>query len=228
MKVGIIVLCRFSSTRLPGKILAEINGKAVLTYILERLKASKYSDGVVVATSVSASDDPIAKYCEDREIKCFRGSLQDVSQRFAECANQNQFDFAVRINGDNIFTDATLVDQAIDIAVKENYDFVSNVDGRTFPTGMSVEVIKTSFYKNLMDQLNSPEFKEHVTLWLYQHPKAGSFKYFYNDSIPAAHGLKLALDCKEDLNFVTLLLQKMNKPHTAYGWKEIVKLAAND
>ncbi len=228
MKAGIIVLCRYSSTRLPGKILKEINGKPVLTYILERLEKSKYSDGIVIATSDSSSDDPIANYCKDRGVNCFRGSLEDVSERFLACAQQNHFDFATRVNGDNLFTDPVLVDQAIDIALEGNYDFVSNVDQRTYPTGMSVEVVKTSFYEKIISQFDALEFREHVTLWLYRHPASGNFKYFYNDSFTDAHGLKLALDCEEDLNFVSLLLQKMDKPHIEYGWQEIVKLATNE
>ncbi len=228
MNVGIIVLCRFNSSRLPGKILKEIEGKPVLTYILERLKKSNYSDGIVVATSDSTADDPIARYCEDHDVNCFRGSLDNVSERFATCAAKNQFDVVTRVNGDNLFTDPVLVDQAIELAIEGDYDFVSNVDGRTFPTGMSVEVIKTSFYEKVLKQFNSPDHLEHVTLWLYQHPDSGQFKYIYNDTHPKAHGLKLALDCEEDLNFVSLLLQKMDRPHTAYGWKDIVKLITNE
>lgn len=228
MKVGIIVLCRYNSSRLPGKILKEIHGKPVLAYILERLADSAFSEGVVVATSASKSDDPIAAYCSKNSIRTFRGSLENVSERFAECAIQNKFDYAVRVNGDNIFTDSSLVDHAIQIAIDGQYDFVSNVDKRTYPTGMSVEVVKTSFYFGLLDKLDSPEYQEHVTLWFYQHPRSGRFKFFYNDSVLAAHGLKLALDCEEDLNFVSLLLQKMDKPHTAYSWQEIVKLVTNE
>ncbi|MEP5611379.1 MAG: hypothetical protein ABJP45_03985 [Cyclobacteriaceae bacterium] len=228
MKIGIIVLCRFNSSRLPGKILKEIEGKYVLTYILERLENSDYSEGVVVATSTSASDDPIAEYCQKNSINLFRGSLENVSDRFAQCAKQNDFEYAVRVNGDNLFTDARLVDQGVEIAVDGQYDFVSNVNNRTYPTGMSVEVVKTSFYLNLLDSFDSPTYREHVTSWLYEHPDSGLYKYFYNESMVAAHGLKLALDCEEDLNFVSLLLRNMDKPHTEYSWQEIVKLVANE
>jgi spore coat polysaccharide biosynthesis protein SpsF len=224
VKVGIIILCRFNSTRLPGKILKQIEGKEVLSYIIERLKLSKFAHEIIVATSSEISDDPIASFCEEHSIKFFRGSLHNVSQRFLDCALHHQLDYAVRVNGDNLFTDAELVDHAIKLITTEGFDFVSNVDRRTYPTGMSVEVVKTSFYHTMLPSFQKQEYKEHVTYYFYQHPESGNFKYFYNESLVTAQGLKLALDCEEDLNFVSLLLQKMDKPHTAYGWKEIVKL----
>lgn len=228
MKTGIIVLCRFNSSRLPGKILREIDGKPVLSYILERLQLSKHAKGIVVATSDQSSDDPIAKYCEHHSVSCYRGSLDNVSERFLECAQENQFDYATRINGDNLFADASLIDKAVDLAVEGSFDFVSNVDQRTFPTGMSVEVVQTSFYAEKFRLFSKAEFLEHVTLFFYKSPSVGKFHFFYNDDISTAHGLKLAVDCEEDLNFVSLLLQKMKKPHTQYSWEEIVSLATNE
>ncbi len=206
----------------------EIEGKPVLSYILERLQRSHHSDSVIVATSIAETDEPIVEYCRERGIEYFRGSLENVSDRFVQCALHYELDFATRINGDNLFTDPTLVDNAILLAKKGDYDFVSNVDGRTFPTGMSVEVVRTSFYRKVVDLFDSPAYHEHVTLWLYEHPESGEFKYIYNDSLPTAKGLNLALDCEEDLNFVSLLLRKMDKPHTVYGWEEIVKLIADE
>ncbi len=228
MKVGIIVLCRYSSSRLPGKILLNINDKPVLSYILERLKLSKYADGIVVATSNHSSDDQIKTYCQDHSTRVFRGSLDNVSQRFADCSSSNGFDYSIRINGDNLFTDPYLIDHAVELAIDGNYDFVSNVDGRTYPTGMSVEVIKTSFYEKIIEKFRLPSHSEHVTAYIYENPNIGLTRFFYNETLTRAHGLKLALDSEEDLNFVSLLINRMDKPHTDYSWEDIVKLATNE
>ncbi len=228
MRVGVIVLCRYNSSRLPGKILIDIHGKPVLAYILERLGGSRLASEIVVATSDQPADDPIEAYCNLHDVPVFRGSLDNVSQRFADCSRSFAFEYAVRINGDNLFTDTRLVDHAIGLATNNGYDLVSNVDRRTYPSGMSVEVVRTAFYDDLIRHFDKPEHFEHVTSYIYAHADAGRFHFFYNEEFRAAHRLKLALDCEDDLNFVSLLIQKMKKPHTEYAWEDIVKMATHD
>ena len=82
MKIGAIVICRYNSSRLPGKILKKINGKPILTYIIERLKCVQNLDDFIVATSINTTDQPIVDYCIKNQIKYFRGSLENVAERF--------------------------------------------------------------------------------------------------------------------------------------------------
>jgi spore coat polysaccharide biosynthesis protein SpsF len=105
MRIGIIVLCRYSSSRLPGKILLPLYGKPILEYILEKITSVVPKDSVVVCTSDLKTDDSISTYCTDKGYNCFRGSLDNVAQRFLNCADHYQFDYIVRINGDNLFLD---------------------------------------------------------------------------------------------------------------------------
>lgn len=224
MKVGIIVICRFNSSRLSGKILKEINGKPLLSYILERLQQSNYHENIVIATSNELTDQPIVKYCQKNDIPYFRGDLINVSQRFAECMQHFNFDYGVRINGDNIFTDAKLVDKAIDLALENNYDFVSNVKGRTFPTGMSVEVVSSEFYQQQIQNFKDESHLEHVTLYFYENENAGKFHFFTNEEMEEAKGLKMAVDTQNDFNFVSSIIKKMEKPHFSYDWKAITKI----
>jgi spore coat polysaccharide biosynthesis protein SpsF len=228
MKVGIIVICRFNSARLPGKILREIDGEPLLSYILERLKQSKFQENIVIATSNQATDQPIVDYCEKQDIPYFRGDLKNVSQRFADCMAHFGFDYGVRINGDNIFTDAKLVDKAINLALENNYDFVSNVKGRTFPTGMSVEVVSAPFYQQQIKAFIEESHFEHVTLFFYENEKVGNFHFFKNDELEGAKGLKMAVDTQNDFNFVSSIIKKMEKPHYSYNWKEITKIYLNE
>lgn len=227
MKVGLIVLCRFGSSRLPGKILKDINGESILSLIHKRLAESQHAENIVVATSVDSSDDPIAEFCSNRGINCFRGSLSNVSDRFLQCSLANGFDYAVRINGDNVFTDPALIDEAVKIVMSNSYDFVSNVKGRTFPSGMSVEVIKTDFYKKECQAFSDYE-QEHVTVKFYDEDFHDRVHWIYNEELAEAKGLKLALDTQEDFNLVSLLIGKMDRPIAEYSWKEIVQLALNE
>ena len=223
MRSGVIILCRYSSNRLPGKILLEINDKSILQYIIERLAPLGQSN-VVVATSTESSDDTIATFCTTWNIPVFRGDLNDVAQRFLDCACHFGFDYAVRINGDNLFTDAELICKLVGIAEKEGYEFVSNVQGRTFPIGMSVEVVKVNKYATMISKFNEDKYHEHVTLYFYEHPSSIKAFFVRNEEMPSAAGIHLAIDEQADIHQAETLLNKMDKPHTAYSWKEIINL----
>lgn len=206
MNIGIIVLCRFNSTRLPGKILSEIRGRAVISYIVERIRLADPNRTIVVATSVDPSDDPIDLYCRRSGINCFRGSLDDVAGRFLDCAEFYGFDFAVRINGDNLFVDVSTLQAMLAVADTDVFDFVTNVPGRTFPYGMSVEIVRTSFYEEAIASINALEHREHVTSWLYIHPELGKRYVYVNHHCPEAAGLQLALDTPADLSRAVRIL----------------------
>ena len=211
MNIGIIVLCRLNSSRLPGKILSHINGKPLITYILERLSKSKYNGNIVIATSRNQTDQPIEDYCIKNNISYYRGSLENVSERFLKCAIQHRFDYAVRINGDNLFTDPSLIDDYCDLAISGDFDLISNVPNRTYPSGMSVEVIKVSFMRKIAANFKKKKYREHVTLYFYENLASGHFKFIENNDVPEARGLKLAIDHLFDLNLVSNLLKKWIK-----------------
>ncbi len=231
MKFGVIVLCRYDSSRLPGKILAKINGKPILEYILERLRIVCGGDEIVVATSAEPSDDPIANYCANNHIQYFQGDKHNVAKRFLDCAQAYQFDYVTRINGDNIFTDSMTLSKMRGFAELDRYDFVSNVVGRTFPYGMSIEIVRTTFYTQLIELFDDDRFFEHVTLYLYENLNVGKRKDVKNTAVPNASGLRLALDTHDDLVKITRIFGKMKRSHTMYGLEEVSALAhevAND
>ncbi|MBF0494504.1 MAG: hypothetical protein HQL28_05170 [Candidatus Omnitrophica bacterium] len=221
-KVGIVVLCRYNSKRLPGKVFAGINGKEALRYIVERLKQVKNAEKTVVATSIEKDDDPIADFCVANNIRCFRGSKSNVAERILECAEHFRFDYFVRICGDNVLLDHDLVDEAISIALEDGYDLVSNTKERTFPSGMSVEVLRTDFYKRFFPLFTSDSHREHVTSFFYENDGADSRKFFiYNDICPEAANMKLSLDDRSDLDLLNKIVGRMDRDHTEYHMKDI-------
>ncbi|MFH1868825.1 MAG: hypothetical protein ABH843_07630 [Candidatus Omnitrophota bacterium] len=225
MKTGIIIPARYDSKRLPGKVLEKINGKEVLLYIYERLKMISRIKDIVVATSSEESDNRIAEFCLKNYIECFRGPKDDVAARMLDCANSYGFDYFVRINGDNIFADFSVIEQMIEIATKGGYDFVNNVNGRTFPAGMSVEILNSLFYGNIIKHFKGHKYNEHVTSYLYEHePEMNSF-VFLNTICPEAKYIKLALDDDNDLRFIEWIVGKMKRSHTSYSLKEIYELS---
>ncbi|RYE43047.1 MAG: hypothetical protein EOP24_30135 [Hyphomicrobiales bacterium] len=227
MKMGIVVLCRYGSERLPGKILRELHGRPLLSYIVERVRKGASACPVVVATSDEAPDDPIAAYCRRAGIECFRGSLGDVAQRFLDCAESHGWDFAVRINGDNLFVDPATLNAMLAVAQTDAFDFVTNVPGRTFPFGMSVEIVRTSFYRSAMRDAREAPHREHVTSWLYDHPGVGRRYVYQNRTCPEAAGLQLAVDTAEDFELASRILAAAGPYHANLGLAEIAFLARN-
>ena len=225
MNIGIIILCRYDSTRLPGKILKKIGAKTVLEYIYDRLSLVTGAQSIIVATSNEKNDDKIAEFCSNNDIKCYRGVNENVANRILTCAQENRFDYFIRINGDNVFPDAVLIDEMVDIAIEGGYDFISNVKGRTFPIGMCVEILKTAFYKNIVGKFDDPSHFEHVTLYLYENGALDNAFFFMNEACPQASGLRLALDNEEDFVFLNSIVRKMRKPHTEYSFKEMYELS---
>lgn len=224
MKTGIIILCRYSSSRLPGKILKTIEGDTLLSNIIKRLHRSIHKLPVVVATSTDSSDDIVESYCLKNDINVFRGPLNDVAARFLQCALEYQLDYAIRINGDNLFTDPMLIDEMVDIAINNNYDFVSNVEGRTFPHGLSVEILRTSFYSLIYQNLTSDRLKEHVTLFLYENPQLGNRLNFKNNICPFQGSIQLAIDTPADVEMAKKIIRFAPKPFIELTYCNLIKI----
>lgn len=221
MKIGAVILCRFNSSRLPGKILKEINGKPVLLYIYERLKKIDNLN-IIVATSNETSDDPIFNFCNTRGIHVYRGSLNNVSLRFLNAANQHDLDYIIRVNGDNLFIDIETMKYMIGLAKRNAYDFISNVKGRSFPYGMSIEIIRKSFYEKEYPNLVTKYYQEHVTIYFYENPDKGSMFFIYNNVVPEVKGIQLAIDTLEDFKRAQKLVEKLDM--NTYDLKEIAKV----
>ena len=224
MNIGLIVLCRYNSSRLPGKILKEIAGKPLIAYILERLQLVSGADQLVVATSEESTDDPIAAYCQEHGVSLFRGNLNNVAQRFLDCARHYQLDYAIRINGDNIFTDHTAVSEMLAMKDLADYEFLTNVKDRTFPTGMSIEIVNVEAYGRAIGEFEKSDHFEHVTLFYYHHPEKVKAFYHYNEVAPEAKGMKLAVDTSDDFARAEQIILAMDSSHTNYPLKPLIEL----
>lgn len=224
MKIGYIILCRFNSSRLPGKILRMVGNKPLIEILLERLSPLG-KENIIVATSTEPTDNVIADYCNANGINVFRGSLNDVAGRFLAAAQHYSLDYAVRINGDNLFADATLIKSLADETVIGEYDFLSNVPERTYPTGMSIEVVSVPFFEKMYHSFDDEKYNEHVTLYLYDNPDVSNkTKFVKNLELPDAHGIKMAIDTQADLDQATQIVEYLGDRYSEAGWMEIVKI----
>ncbi len=206
MSIGIAVVCRYNSSRLNGKILQKFGNQTVLEIIHNRLRKNFLNIPIVIATSSEKSDDIICDFCHKNDFDFLRGSLNDVAKRLIDCSNHFNWDYFVRINGDNVFVDVESLKEMIQISLDQSKNFVTNVPSRTFPYGMSVEILKTKFYEDIYyNKISSDEHKEHVTKWLYDNLNEEQYHEYKNYKYSFIKGKKIALDTHED----SLLIQRI-------------------
>lgn len=224
-QIGFVILCRYNSSRLPGKILKSIEGKLIIQYIIERLNVVVAKENILIATSNEPTDDVIEKFAIENHLNIYRGGLKNVARRFFESSLDKDWEYIARINGDNVFLDINLLKKMIQITNENDFDFISNVKERTFPKGMSIEIVKKKYFEKLLPKIDKNEFYyEHVTSYLYENDVNDNFHYVFNQILPEAAGIQMALDTQKDFNRTELIIQNMKKNHTHYNLQELYYL----
>jgi len=221
---AIIVQARMSSARLPGKVLRPAQGKPMLTYLLERLARLSHDSPVVVATSTETSDDPVAAYCADTGTRCVRGPLDDVAARFLLAIEETGVDGFARISADSPLIDPAILDRALSLFAETGADLVTNVMPRSFPKGMSVEVIGSDAFRRARAEMTEAGDIEHVTPVFYRHPGDWQIEAFTHD--PSLAAINLSVDTPEDFSAFERIVSHMDKPHWSYGLDDILALRA--
>ena len=194
-----VIQARMSSTRLPGKVLKDVLGQAMVVRQLERISRSKLIDQIVVATSVEKSDDPLAEVIETAGYKVFRGSLDDVLSRFQTLRKDLNPTHIVRLTADCPLTDPEVIDGIIEQHIATGVDYTSNVIDRTFPRGLDAEVFTVAALDRLSELDLSDDEHEHVTLGFYK--RQGEFTLTnFAGSANNSH-LRWTVDNPEDYEF---------------------------
>jgi spore coat polysaccharide biosynthesis protein SpsF len=219
MKIGIIVQCRMTSSRLPGKVLYSVRGKPMIQYTLESLARCRRGQ-VVVATSDHVSDFPIVEFCRESGISYHVGPLSAVATRFAEAVAAFGFDCFARISGDSPLIDHRLVDMAIDRFIEFGCLMSTNVKVRTFPKGQSVEVLDARTFLRGVERIVSPDDQEHVTPWFYANLDAADIVNF--ESGGAYGEVQQSVDTAEDLAWFERTVAGMTRPHWEYTYVDLL------
>lgn len=215
-----IIQARMSSQRLPGKVLALVQGKPMVLRQIERLRRAQRIDQLVVATSVNTEDDPVAALCESEGIVCSRGSLENVLDRFFQAAVTFEPDAVVRLTADCPLADPELIDDLIGFFKAGDYDYASNTLEPTWPDGLDAEVMTMAALMAAHDEATEAFEHEHVTPFLYRHPerfRLGSFKQVGDQS-----ALRWTVDLPEDLEFVKAVYAALYDANPAFGTADIM------
>jgi len=200
-----IIQARMSSSRLPQKVLKNVINKPLLKHQTERVLSSKRVDKVIIATSIQAEDDPIYELCKELKIDCYRGSLQDVLDRFYQAASQFSADHIVRLTGDCPLIDANLIDSVIDFHLDSSVEYTSNCSPPTFPDGYDVEVFTFNALQQAWQQAEKPSEREHVTPYIRNMTKLFSQNNFKADIDYSRY--RLTVDEPEDLLLITRIFE---------------------
>ena len=219
MNTEIYVQARMGSTRLPGKTLKQISGKSLLEILLERLKHVTHASSVCVLTTQKKEDDAIHRVCDKEKVFCFRGPDEDVLSRYYLCAQKRKPDRIVRITGDCPLIDPAIVDRVI-AAYSSEYDYVSNTLTRTYPRGMDVEVFSSAALEKAHSLAKTPSEREHVTLYMYQHPEV--FRLLNVASEENSSHLRLTVDTQEDFEVVRRIFEHLYPKNSRFTLQDII------
>jgi len=215
-----IVQARMTSSRFPGKVLADLLGSPMITRQLERLQRAQLVDKIVVATSNDPSDDNLSNVIEAMNIPVVRGSLNDVLGRFIQVIDEFNPDVIVRITADCPLISPQVVDGVIQLFHDSNADYASNTLTPTFPDGLDVEVCKVEALRKI-NQISTDDFeREHVTLGIYRRPELFSLRNFEN---PEDYSfLRWTVDTPADLDFVRGVYQELFKSTPNFDMEEVL------
>jgi spore coat polysaccharide biosynthesis protein SpsF (cytidylyltransferase family) len=194
-----IIQARTNSKRFPKKALYKINSIPLIIRVLDNVSKSKLVTKAIIATSKEKSDDILINLVKKFKYKFFRGSLNNVALRMLQAAKNNNAKYFIRINGDSPLIDYRIIDYAIETMKKnKNADLITNVFPRVYPSGLSVEIIKTKILKDNILNFNLYE-KEHVTSYFYSNSKHFKIINFKKNINNYKYLPKLSVDYKSDL-----------------------------
>ena len=226
MRIVAIIQARMGSTRLPGKVMLDLAGEPMLIRVVNRVRRAVTVDEVVVATSSDPANDRIASLCQDHKVSCFRGSEDDVLDRYHRAALEFNAEAVVRVTSDCPLVDPGIIDRIVREFIKAHpgVDYISNVMPRTFPRGLDVEVFSVEALVEAELSERDPRLREHVTMPIYCHPDKFVCVNIKNDA--DLSGMRWTVDTIEDYELVRRIYDYFG--NDAFDCKQVVTLLSDN
>ena len=228
LKCVATVEARMTSSRLPGKVLLPAAGRPLLQILVERLQRTPGLDGVTIATTVNATDDPISALGQKLGVGVFRGSEHDVLGRVCGALRASGADVCVEITGDCPLIDPEIVGEALTefLRTRADHPYVSNADPhRAVPAGLDVQVFFASALFQLDAATGDPDDREHVSYGFYR-PESGDRwrpRFIQHPSCAGAEELLVTLDYPEDYDLIRRLHEDLVSSDPCYSAGDIVR-----
>ena len=223
MKIFAIVEARMTSSRLPGKVLLEADGKPMLEHLINRLKSIKLLTGIVLATTTNQDDDVLERFSKKHEIELYRGSEDDVMMRVIEAAESVKADIVVEITGDCPVIDPQIVEQTIRTFKVNNADYVSNNNIKSYPDGMDTQVFWLDTLKKSASMTDNKLDHEHVTLHIRNNPNLFSQLNLVAPPEIDWPELGLTLDEKDDYILLKKIIEFFGSQNELFSCLDIVQ-----
>jgi spore coat polysaccharide biosynthesis protein SpsF len=217
----IIIQARMSSSRLPGKVLRPLAGRPMLAWLIKRVEQARAASGLIVATSRQADDDPVDAFCSQVGLRCFRGPLDDVAERLAAAAEETGAAAFVRICADSPLMSPEIIDDLAALYGATGVDLATNVQTRTFPKGLSVEVVRVAALRRAKKMMLRGE-AEHVTPVFYRRPS--EFRIVNLTSGGDWGAIQMSVDTAEDLAVAERMLERSDGLAGSPSVRELVAL----
>jgi spore coat polysaccharide biosynthesis protein SpsF len=220
-----IIQARMGSSRLPKKVLIDIEGTPSLKFMIDRVKKSQLIDKIIIATTTNKEDDEIVEFCCNNDILYHRGSENDVLDRYYQSAKKYQANTIVRLTSDCPLIDPKLIDQTINLFKQKNVDYASNTvppDKKKYPDGSDVEVFSFEALKKSWTETEDHKDREHVTFYLWK--RGQGFKTIMLDNKYDWGKYRITIDYKEDVDLVREIVRKLNNKNLFGSTKEIIEI----
>lgn len=218
-KINAIIQARMGSTRLPGKVLMEIEGMPILGHIIDRLRAIKDIDKIIVATSIKEEDDAIDKYCNNKKILCIRGSESNVLERFGIAAKTYPAEIYIRATGDNPMIDIKLINDMIAFFIEKNLSYTCY---KNYPIGSGVELFTNYALDEALEKAEEPYELEHVTPYMYQSMEGKIIDYFVSNVDDS--NIRMTVDTESDLLFAKEVFKRLYKNNKLFGISDVKRI----
>jgi len=212
------------SSRFPGKIMKELNGKPILQHIVDFLKHSKMIEKIVIATTDLQEDDVVDSFAKKLNIECFRGSSKNVLERFYKCAKKFNADLIIRLTADNPLVNPKIIDDLINLCKNHNCDYVSNCLHPTYPHGYSTcEIFTFSTLTKLYETQKDPKSLEHVTYFVRENPDSFNIKELKAPKNLSRPDWKLSVDTIEDYSKMQKIFLNLYHENTFIDYPALVE-----
>lgn len=217
MKTVAIIQARTGSTRLPGKVFLQLAGEPMLTRVIQRVQQAQSVSAVVVATTTMPGDQAIVDLCKHLAVPVYRGSEDDVLDRYYRTACLHEADTVIRITSDCPLIDPTVIDDAVEAFISGDPapDYVTT---HQFPRGLDTEVFSMSALERAWNEDRNPKWREHVTAYLYRHPELFNVVTL---SCPDDHSsLRWTVDTPQDFELARCIYDHFRNDR--FGWLEVL------
>ncbi|MDL1894801.1 acylneuraminate cytidylyltransferase [Anaerolineae bacterium CFX7] len=225
MNTFAIVQARMGSTRLPGKVLMDIGGASMLARVVSRTRRAERINQVVVATTSHSLDDAIIGECEHLGVATFRGSENDVLDRYYGAAKAFDANIIVRITSDCPLIDSMVIDSVLALYSASSCDYASNVQKRFFPRGLDTEAFSFAALERAWKNANETFQRVHVTPYIYQHPEL--FRLASLEADADYSTLRWTVDTAQDLDLVRAIYARLKNDDT-FGWRDALAVVERE